>query len=177
LRSGPGTAARMLSDKVGAGLFLAVVMYLASTATAGKCSGKWAIHACGGGNGKRSEAEYSLKEILSRGNFADANEEVKSRKSEHLDQLSDSGEELPLGSRQGLDKSVRHHTEENDEDDDLADRNNAELKEAIREDASLSSVKQDRLLRAIRLISRLEERRKFLENLRHSDDVSDDESA
>jgi len=39
-------------------LLLPICFYLGSTADAGKCTGRWAIHACGGGNGKRSDIDY-----------------------------------------------------------------------------------------------------------------------
>jgi hypothetical protein len=39
-------------------LLLSVIFYLGSLADAGKCTGRWAIHACGGGNGKRSDIDY-----------------------------------------------------------------------------------------------------------------------
>jgi len=49
-------------------LFVAAVC-LTSQVVLGKCSGQWAIHACGGGNGKRSESKphnpISLSEPLS----------------------------------------------------------------------------------------------------------------
>jgi len=39
-------------------LLLLIFLYLGSLADAGKCTGRWAIHACGGGNGKRSDIDY-----------------------------------------------------------------------------------------------------------------------
>jgi hypothetical protein len=39
-------------------LLLPIFFYLGSLADGGKCTGRWAIHACGGGNGKRSDINY-----------------------------------------------------------------------------------------------------------------------
>jgi hypothetical protein len=54
---------------------MATILYIASLAMAGKCSGKWAIHACGGGNGKRSEgADYNT---LASDEFAAAQRDLE----------------------------------------------------------------------------------------------------
>jgi len=39
-------------------LLLPIFIHLGTVANAGKCTGRWAIHACGGGNGKRSDIDY-----------------------------------------------------------------------------------------------------------------------
>jgi len=39
-------------------MLLPILIHLGTIANAGKCTGRWAIHACGGGNGKRSDIDY-----------------------------------------------------------------------------------------------------------------------
>jgi len=67
---------------IGCSLLLLLIVYLSSPVLAGKCSGRWAIHACGGGNGKRSGGEYlddSMNDVVvGERNFED-DEDSKAR--------------------------------------------------------------------------------------------------
>jgi hypothetical protein len=75
-------------------MLLSVFQLLSRTAEAGysgKCAGRWAIHACAGGNGKRSQAVGDVTQLSLRSARAPADRltaSVDQRSDEHLERTA-----------------------------------------------------------------------------------------
>jgi len=150
-------------------VLLAIIIYLASTAMAGKCSGKWAIHACGGGNGKRSDLDNpSDKENSVR-------DEIPEEKSwSILRRLA-----RPSSQRTEEDRSRRlpdeltdHIETRQDSDDEKAERSEEDFLENTehRDKPSGRPYDKDELIAALRLIRMIKSRNAEIK-LRRSNDV------
>jgi len=151
-------------------VLLPIVLYLGSLADAGgKCTGRWAIHACGGGNGKRSDIDYPSPSEDSAGPESLDSNDLDSRQLDLLTRLT------RLSARNGaqasaaaaaLDARLRDAGgQEKGEETELARRWGAgdelvvdagrELEEGERAEGARGAEEEARLQAALRLIKRL----------------------
>jgi len=139
------------------------VIYLGSTAMAGKCTGKWAIHACGGGNGKRSDDFLSDgEEVRDHIPDAAASRTLLSR----LVRPSSDRDQEALDSAMALEPppgddvpSLNQRTQDDDGKWDETGREYlGDLEQRIEEKLAENQMKHDKLLAAYRLIKRIKAR-------------------
>lgn len=161
-------------NKIRACCFLLTFMiFCTSSAIGGKCTGKWAIHACGGGNGKRSDADLTddtdIRDQIpgaESGTFLSRLvlplTDQDSRNSRLLDSLED-----PDQLKTSRDFETSRDAREKADGDILE---SLELK--VQEKLAKNKKKQDELLAAFQLIKRIESR-KARSKLRANSDVID----